>query len=695
MIRQIAQRLPLSTRKLSRQLIARGDAARDAGRHAEAAALFEEASRLRPSHAHLRVQCGHMRKESGDLEAALRHYKAACEQLPKDADLALQMGHFYKTFGDIEQAAEEYGRAAALSPDWAEPKTELANLQEQGWSGGGAMPSATDIDYAHPAALDALSSFRGEVLALSRADQIGRLAPNLAPKSPDELLTMHAERIALKRLGRRESGFWGIRRTMRGIEAIHGFAIAREPIVEAQILLDGLAIYRGPVKGGFKVHLERDEQRTRKYVFNIWLDFTRFTRGLHALEIRLFTADGKTRSHHDRIVVADPVAESDYPNSDALVNVDRNDSRLIDEQIRTRPSMVRDARRTLFPNGVRNILVLRTDQLGDMVASVPAMRRLREIAPGARIVGLLTGANAELARTLDLFDEIIVVDFPDDTVERRRLMPIAAQEALRSQLAPYAFDIAMDLAQSNVSRELLMLSGAAFTYGPGGGDWPWLTTDFTFNSHDRWSGLDIVPHSTKVLAMIEALGAALKESAPVIRREDLTREMLTSYGLDVAEDYAVLHMGARIIFSRWPHYAALAAMLLAKTDLKIVMMTEDPAVRATFSPELLASSRVIYLDQRLPFAHFDAFVSFAKVLVGNDSGPKHLASLRGVPAVTLFTARINWTEWGQENLGSIISRKVPCQGCLIFHEADECGKDFTCIADIRTQEVYDAVMKHL
>ncbi len=125
------------------------------------------------------------------------------------------------------------------------------------------------------------------------------------------------------------------------------------------------------------------------------------------------------------------------------------------------------------------------------------------------------------------------------------------------------------------------------------------------------------------------------------------------------------------------------------------MMSEEPDARGALAPELLAHERFVLLDRRLGFDDFDAFLSFATVMAGNDSGPKHLASLRGTPAVTLFTARINWTEWGQETAGVILSRRVPCAGCAIFHDAEECGKDFACIRDIRPEEVFNAMMAYV
>jgi ADP-heptose:LPS heptosyltransferase len=670
-----------------RILLHQARTARAAGRFADAAASYEAALRLRPDDTGLLIQCGHMRKEAGEFDAAGAHYAAALARTPDDPELALQLGHFAKLTGRLDRAEAQYARALALKPGWDMAERELRDLTRSGWLAGSIAAGSIGASLSDP-----VETWEK---ALTEVRNVGRLVPGLAPRSTDERIVRYAETIEIRRLGRREPGFWGVRPTLRGVEAIRGFAISAEPIVEAQVILDGVRLHCGPVKGGYALANAAPDESLRKYVFNIWLDFTGCDHGLHEIEVRLLRVDGETRSFRDRVVVAEALSEQAFPDSDGIVTVDPASNLSIDAQVRARPSMVRPAARAVFPDGLRNILVLRTDQLGDVIASIPAMRRLREIAPAARLVGLLTAANADIARTLELFDEIIVVDFPDDPVERRRIMPLEAQETLRQRLAPYRFDLALDLAQSDVSRELLQLSGARFLYGVGGGDWPWLSAEFQFNSHDARSGLDVVPHSTKVLAMIEALGATLDTKAPMVRRADLTQEMLATYGIADGDRFAVLHMGARVTFSRWPHFPLLARMLLDESDLKVVLMTEDPAIRPTLPPALLASERFIFLDRRLPFDDFDAFISFATVVVGNDSGPKHLAALRGTNVVTLFTARINWQEWGQEKVGTIISRKVPCQGCLIFHDAEECGQDFTCIADIRPREVLDAALRYV
>jgi ADP-heptose:LPS heptosyltransferase len=196
-----------------------------------------------------------------------------------------------------------------------------------------------------------------------------------------------------------------------------------------------------------------------------------------------------------------------------------------------------------------------------------------------------------------------------------------------------------------------------------------------------------------VLGLVEWFGALLSNNSQIVQRDDLTKHQLASYGLSGTDRFAVLHTGARLKFSRWPHYDKLASMIIDKTDLKVVMMTDDPSMGSKLAPELVASDRFQLLEKRLPFDDFDAFLSFCTVFVGNDSGPSHLASLRGANVVNIYLARHNWNEWGHENRGYIISRRVPCAGCNIYFDPEECGKEFACIANITLEEVFRTVLQ--
>jgi len=680
-----------TAKQVLRHIVRRADVARNAARFNDAATLYGEAIELAPHRADLHIQRGHMLKESGNLAAAEHHYDEALRLAPRDHDLALQRGHFYKLSGRLLEAEQSYRAALALKPNWAEPARWLAEMREAGWRGAGNDDTACIGQSKNHTAAAREENAESVDTGLNAA-QIARLVPALARRPVQDLFHHHREELVISQFGRHEPGYWGHARTLRGVEAIRGYCIAEHPIIEVRVLLNGFTIYKAPVAAGYPLPYESDPERVRKYVFNIWYDFSRFVRGRHGLEVRCIDVEGEERSFHDQVVIEEPLAEADHPDSDALVEIVEADPRKLEARIRARPSMVRPARRNLFANPPRSVLVMRTDQLGDLVASIAAIRRLRELMPGARLVGLTTAANGDLAKTLGLFDEIIVIDFPDDKLERRRLMSLVDQEKLRQKLASYAFDIAIDLDKSGVSRELLLLSGAPFLMGVGnGGRWPWLNASFDLNTRDPVNRLECVAHSALTLGLVESLGAMLGDRFAVMRREDLQRDRLVRFGIERHDRYILLHMGARVEFSRWPRYLPLAEMILERTDLSVVLMTDDPSVRLSLSPVLAGNSRLRLLDERLEFDDFDAFVSFADMLVGNDSGPKHLAALRGTPVVTLFTARINWTEWGQEDIGTIISRRVPCAGCNVFHDGADCGKEFACIRDISVAEVFEAM----
>ncbi|MBP0491381.1 glycosyltransferase [Pararoseomonas indoligenes] len=113
-------------------LLARGDAARDSRRWAEAAEAYGAYLRLRPEDRGILVQRGHCLKEDGDPGGALDLYRRAEAMEPGDPDIHLQIGHALKLLGRREAAAEAYGRALLLDPHqtaaWTEWRTALSHL---------------------------------------------------------------------------------------------------------------------------------------------------------------------------------------------------------------------------------------------------------------------------------------------------------------------------------------------------------------------------------------------------------------------------------------------------------------------------------------------------------------------------------------------------------------------------------------
>src|SRR5262249_43424794 len=159
------------------------------------------------------------------------------------------------------------------------------------------------------------------------------LAPELAPQPPETKLHYHREGIAIRSLGRRERTRWGVRNTLRGIEAIRGICISSTPIVELRATLDGLQFYRGRLQEGYPLHGEEYNHVKRKYVFNIWHDFSHFSEGLYNLQLQFSDENDGYLVKAEQIAVGSPLREDQYPNSDRLVSVSAADHRSLEAQI--------------------------------------------------------------------------------------------------------------------------------------------------------------------------------------------------------------------------------------------------------------------------------------------------------------------------------------------------------------------------
>lgn len=670
--------------RIARDMVRRADVARDQGNPRQAAFLYEEALRLLPRRADLHVQCGHMFKECSLYDEAEEHYRHAADLNPRDADLALQLGHFYKSAGRLVQARDAYSRARNLKPGWSEPVAELERLDHMGLSEVSAGTARSTI----------ADSLDFQAVADPVGPNGAGLPLELAPRGAAGLEQPVVDVIHLRRLGRDERTYWGRMRTVRGLEAIRGYCLSETPFVEVKILINGEMAYRGRPLGGYELAPEFHDSRHQKYVFNIWLDFTPFAPGKYSCDIEFRDIRDRVRSRREYIVVAPPVAEPLFPESDGLINLDPGDPRSPEEQVNSRPSMVRAGRRKLLPREPKAVLIQRTDQLGDLVVALPAIRRLREIFPSARMVGLVSPANAELAKSFGIFDDLVTVNFAEDRAERRRTMGVDEQQQLRDKLAKYHFDVAIDLSENVWSRPLLLLSGAPFLVGFRSGNVA-LDVEVEGFTHDRFDNHEVVPHTNKLLGLVEWMAAMLRSEPNLLPCPQPDLGLLARFGLSPEDRYVVLHDGARLQFSQWPYYRDLAERLLTIPGLRVVWVTDQKTKRAELPSELLDDARFTLVDERPPFEAFDILLARCAAFVGNDSGPKHLASLRGAKVVSIHMARNNWNEWGQENGGLIISRKVPCTGCLIHHDPEECGKDFACIRNITPDEVFAAVRRLL
>jgi ADP-heptose:LPS heptosyltransferase len=352
--------------------------------------------------------------------------------------------------------------------------------------------------------------------------------------------------------------------------------------------------------------------------------------------------------------------------------------------------MIRPSRRTAF-GAVKRVLLQRLDQLGDTAASIPAMRRLKAAFAGASFSILVTPANRELMEATGFYDRVYTAPFAYDHATRRRSMSRAEEARLRDQLALGRFDVAIDLSPGADSRPILLLSKARHLVGFNPHEFPYLDFGIDFISRDSVNRKHNVSHTTMVNALAEAIATgAAPAPAREPRRSPGDDALLAAQGL-TARKYVALHSGARLAIKRWPlaNYIELANLVTSELDLPVAFFADDP-LTAEQKGQFARRDKIVLFEGRIDFETLDAVLAHSSVVVGNDTGPKHLASLRGAKVVSVHMGQVNWNEWGQDGDGLIVSRRTPCCGCGI-EDPSECGKDLACLTFIRPTEILSAL----
>jgi lipopolysaccharide heptosyltransferase II len=322
----------------------------------------------------------------------------------------------------------------------------------------------------------------------------------------------------------------------------------------------------------------------------------------------------------------------------------------------------------------RNVLVVRLDNLGDVLMATPAIAALRAGLPGdARLTLLASSSGAAAVPFLDDIDEAIVFAAPwvkGDGGDAGA--PLGAAECdLVARLAAARFDAAVVLTtctQSALPAALVCrLAGIALRLAHCRENPYGLLSDWV---SERDVVADGMRHEVeRQLALVASVGFAaadrrLRFAVPAAARSGVASRLARA-GVDARRPYVVVHPGASAESRRYPAsgFGAAADRIERATGAAVVLsgaLEDRPLI-----DELRAAMRcpAISLAGQLDLGELAALIEGAAVLVANNSGPAHLAAALGTPVVDLYAlTNPQHTPWLVP--ARVLNHPVPCRNCL-------------------------------
>ena len=299
-----------------------------------------------------------------------------------------------------------------------------------------------------------------------------------------------------------------------------------------------------------------------------------------------------------------------------------------------------------------NLVVFKTNALGDNVVFLPVVQELRRQFPNARLSLIANPQLAELYAAEVAAEDTLEI-LPDElrTAWRHPWRVPGWLRWLRAR-QPDAVFVAYD--QSTVAHQLARFSGARIRLGARFG----LSSRRTGLTHAvEWDGVSSLAQWQWEMArafVAELGGAPLAPTPPPPNLAHLLD------GSPRVANRVVIHPGSKRALTRWPavRFAELAARFV-RDGLEVVWV-DVPEAPAEIPPGVrtVTPGKLRELVQLL---------ANASLFVGNNSGPMHVANALGTPLVVAPGPAANaWNPaWHHERVRLLVRPELACQPCDI------------------------------
>lgn len=321
--------------------------------------------------------------------------------------------------------------------------------------------------------------------------------------------------------------------------------------------------------------------------------------------------------------------------------------------------------------GVRRLLAVRLDNLGDVLMTTPALAALRQSLPGVHLTLLASPAGAALQPYLPDVDEVITFEAP--WVQSRCSAEQAgpAVQGLVHRLAEGRFDAVVIF--TVCTQSALPMAMVALQAGIGLRLAHCRENPYHLLSH--WVRDAEVPgegmrHEVqRQLDLVAAVGMAPPADSrlrfkPLPQDAASLAAKLAQQGVDPGAPWFVVHPGASASSRRYPaERFAQAAQAVAEAGgghAVIVGGASEAALVQAARPAGVPSTALV---GGLSLGELAALIDGAQVTLCNNSGPAHIAAALGAPVVVLYAlTNPQHTPW--QAPARVLSHDVPCRNCL-------------------------------
>jgi heptosyltransferase-1 len=330
------------------------------------------------------------------------------------------------------------------------------------------------------------------------------------------------------------------------------------------------------------------------------------------------------------------------------------------------------------------ILIVRLGAIGDVVNALVFAAAIKAAQPDVALHWAVHPLAAPLVKGNPLVDRVHVWERGQGLGEFRRLV---------RELRAERFDLAVDLQRLLKSSALARLSGAGRVLGYDArrakeGSWLLTTERIAAGS----------PRAHMVEQYLEfAAHLGLRDVAPkhVLPEDPISEAWADGMLAEVGGAPILLNLGASKPANSWPaeRFGQLAARLSELQEHPICLMGGPGDVMSGELAKQAAGGarRVRNLAGETSLRMLIALSRRAKLFIGCDTGPMHIAVASGCPVIALFGPADEQRTGPYGQLENVVRSAVPCAACSAKKSAKH---GHTCMQDLELEVVLSMFEKH-
>jgi ADP-heptose:LPS heptosyltransferase len=332
----------------------------------------------------------------------------------------------------------------------------------------------------------------------------------------------------------------------------------------------------------------------------------------------------------------------------------------------------------------KNILIVRTDRIGDVVLTLPLAGIIKKHYPNCTVTFLVNEYTREIAESNKLIDEVVTLKTNGDKVNFSANRDILKNKNFDSAIIVYPnFTIAL----------LIFLSGIKKRIGSGYRWYSFLFNEKVFE-HRKNAEKHELEYNINLLQQIginEIVHLSDVNFNLEINQSSLNRVklLLNESGFKENEKLIIVHPGSGGSSVDLPlnKIKELVEKISSQENVKIILTGSQS--EKEICDQIAHPGKTINLAGKLSVSDLTALISLSNIFISNSTGPIHIAAALNTfiigfyPKILACSAK----RWGPYNKKNIIFEPIiDCNNCTV----EQCNK-LDCMNSIDVGRVFEQV----